>query len=189
MQDGLLATSVNGRPLARNHGAPWRALFPGWHGMDSVKWLEKIVVAKSPLPAVDRTYLQITRQADGNLEGQPLPRIQVKSIITAPADKAVLQRGAVEIHGLAWSGSGKISRVQVSADGGSWWQPATLDSPRNNYDWTLWQISFPLDRPGSVNLVSKAKDDSGSTQPETRDPRCAHLYGYNVWHHIRCVIL
>ncbi|HEX5481959.1 MAG TPA: molybdopterin-dependent oxidoreductase, partial [Terriglobia bacterium] len=52
MADGLLVTSLNGRPLFRNHGAPWRALFPGWYGMDSVKWLARIVVARNPLPPV-----------------------------------------------------------------------------------------------------------------------------------------
>ena len=189
LKDGLLATSLNGRPLGPNHGAPWRALFPGWYGMDSVKWLEKIVVASAPLPAVDKTYLEITRQANGELEGRPLPRILVKSVITVPADKAVLPRGAVGVQGLAWSGGGKIASVQVSADGGSSWRMATLDSPGENYDWTLWRISFPLEQPGVVNLVSKATDDSGGVQPETRDPRRADLYGYNVWHRIRCVVL
>jgi DMSO/TMAO reductase YedYZ molybdopterin-dependent catalytic subunit len=189
MQDGLLATNLNGRPLTRNHGAPWRALFPGWYGMDSVKWLEKIVVANSPLPAVDRTYMQTFKQANGDLEGQPLPRILVKSIITAPVDKAVLQRGTVDVHGLAWSGLGKVSNIQVSADDGSSWRPATLEGAGDRYDWMPWQISFLLDRPGAVYFVSKATDDSGNTQPATRDPRRADMYAYNVCHRIRCVVL
>jgi sulfite oxidase len=189
MKDGLLATSLNGRPLGRNHGAPWRVLFPGWYGMDSVKWLEKVVVASAALPAVDRSYIQITTQLAGGLETQPLPRVQVKSIITAPADGAVLQRGRVEVHGLAWSGSGKVSTIQVSADGGSSWQSATVDSAGGSYDWTLWQVSFPLGRPGVTNLVSKATDDSGNTQPGARDPRRVDRYAYNIYHRIRCVVL
>ena len=189
MKEALLATSLNGRPLGRNHGAPWRVLFPGQYGMDSVKWLEKVVVADAAMPAVDASYLQITKQPAGGLQAQPLPRVQVKSIITVPADGAVLQRGTVEVDGLAWSGSGKVSNVQVSADGGSSWQPATVDSAGGSYDWTLWRISFPLGRPGVINLASKATDDSGNTQPATRDPRRADLYAYNVCHRIRCVVL
>lgn len=189
MKDGLLATSLNGRPLGRNHGAPWRVLFPGWYGMDSVKWLEKMVVANAALPAVDRSYLQTTTQPAEGLDSQPLPRVQVKSIITAPADGAVLQRGRVEVHGLAWSGSGKVSNIQVSADGGASWRPATVDSAGGSYDWTLWQVSFPLDRPGVANLVSQATDDSGNTQPTARDPRRVDRYAYNVCHRIRCVVL
>ncbi len=189
LKDGLLATSLNGRPLGRNHGRPMRALFPGWYGMDSVKWLGKIVVADTALPPVGASYLQSTRLPGGAVDLEPLPKIQVKSIITAPADGTVLPRGTVDVRGLAWSGSAKISDVQVSADGGSSWQPATVSGGGNTYDWAQWQISFALDRPGVVNLVAKATDDVGNTQPEKWDPRRADLYAYNVWHRIRCVLL
>lgn len=188
-KDGLLATSLNGRPLGRNHGHPWRALFPGWYGMDSVKWLGKMVVADTALPPLGTTYLQSTRLPGGAVDLEPLPKIQVKSIITAPADGTVLTRGAVDVRGLAWSGSAKIASVQVSPDGGSTWQPAAVTGGGNAYDWALWQISFTLDRPGVVNLVAKATDDAGNTQPEKWDPRRADLYAYNVCHRIRCVLL
>lgn len=189
LKDGLLATTLNGRPLGRNHGYPWRALFPGWYGMDSVKWLRRIVVAAAALPPSDASYLQSTRLPGGAVDTQPLPRIQVKSIITAPADGTVIPRGAVDVHGLAWSGSGKVSSVQVSPDGGSSWQPASVSDGGNTYDWALWQISLACDQPGVINLVAKATDDAGNTQPEQWDPRRADRYAYNVWHRIRCVVL
>ncbi len=188
-EEGLLATSLNGRPLGRNHGHPWRALFPGSYGMDSVKWLSKIVVADKALPSIDASYLQSIQLPGGAVDMQPLPKVQVKSIITAPADGTVLPRGAVTVRGLAWSGSAKISGVQVSPDGGSSWQPTTISGGSNRYDWTLWQISVALDQPGVVNLVAKATDEAGNTQPEKWDPRRADLYAYNVWHRIRCVML
>src|SRR5579863_6562656 len=117
MSDGWLATSLNGHPLVRNHGAPCRALFPGWYGMDSVKWLERMVVAANPLPPVGNTYLEIRKDDSGGLAAQPLPSIRVKSVITAPANGGILHRGETQIRGLAWSGGGKIQSVQVSADG------------------------------------------------------------------------
>jgi DMSO/TMAO reductase YedYZ molybdopterin-dependent catalytic subunit len=189
MKDGLLVTSLNGRPLGRNHGAPWRLLFPGWYGMDSVKWLERVVVANAALPSVDGAYLQFTKQPGGGFEARPLPRIQIKSIITAPADGAVLQRGMVEVHGLAWSGFDKVLNIEVSADDGVSWRRATVDNGGSRYDWTLWRISFSLDTPGVIRLVSKATDDSGNTQPATRDPRRADRYANNVYHCVRCIVV
>jgi DMSO/TMAO reductase YedYZ molybdopterin-dependent catalytic subunit len=188
MNDGFLVSRLNGRPLGRNHGAPWRVLFPGWYGMNSVKWLQRLVVADAALPATDNSYLKITSQSSGSLEVDSLPKIQVKSIITAPGDGAVIQRGMVGVHGLAWSGFGKILQVEVSADGGASWRAATIDSAGSNYDWAMWQVAFLLDRPGAVNLVARATDVAGNTQPATRDARRVDLYAYNVCHSVRCIV-
>jgi DMSO/TMAO reductase YedYZ molybdopterin-dependent catalytic subunit len=189
MYEGFLVTRLNGRPLGRNHGAPWRALFPGWYGMDSIKWLQRIVVAAAPLPATDNTYMKVTKQSSGDPEAAPLPKIQVKSIITAPADGAVVPRGTIEVHGLAWSGFGKISKVEVSDDGGASWRLATVDSGGSDHDWAMWQAVLTFDRPGPVNLVARATDVAGNTQPETRETHRLDLYAYNVCHRIRCIVV
>ena len=189
LHEGYLVDRLNGRPLSRNHGAPWRVLFPGWYGMDSVKWVQRLVVADAPLPKTDNTYLKITRLASGEREVEPLPKIQVKSIITTPAEGAVVQRGTVEVQGLAWSGSGKISKVEASADGGATWRAATVDSPGSDYDWAMWQVAFPLDRPGAVNWVARATDIAGNTQPVTRDARRLDGYAYNVCQSVRCIVI
>ncbi len=189
LNGGLLVTSLNGRPLTRNHGAPWRALFPGWYGMDSVKWLEKIVVASSPLPIVGFTYVEITKNAFGGASMGPLPPIQVKSVITAPAGGAVLHRGQVRISGLAWSGTGRIASVDIRASGEGNWRPAVLDRSASHYDWVLWSVSFDLERPGVVDFVSKATDSAGNVQPEKRDPQRVDSYAYNVCETIRCIVV
>lgn len=189
MTDGLLVTSLNGRPLFRNHGAPWRALFPGWYGMDSVKWLAKIVVARNPLPPVGDTYLEIAKGPSGALEKRPLPQVQVKSVITGPASGAVLHRGRVQIHGLAWSGCGRVTKVRVSADGGANWQPATLSGAPSRYDWVSWSAALELPRPGVVEFLSRASDLAGNIQPVARNARRADLYAYNVCGRVRCVVI
>lgn len=189
MSGGWLITNLNGRPLTRYHGAPWRALFPGWYGMDSVKWLEKLVVAQNPLPPVGNTYLEITKQPSGTLLKQPLSRIQVKSVITAPTHGAVVQHGAIQVRGLAWSGNGRISSVRVSADSGAKWETATLHPSSSRYDWTLWSVSLDLAQPGVVILVSKATDSAGNTQPLTRSSSRMDLYAYNVCDRVRCVVV
>lgn len=189
MDGGLLATHLNGRPLIPNHGAPWRALFPGLYGMNSIKWLEKITLAAAPLPSVGNTYQELWRGSSGSIESRPLPRIQVKSVITRPASGAVLHRGKLQISGLAWSGSGKIVDVKVSADGGNHWQQAMLASSTSRYDWSLWSASCELSQPGVVELVSKATDAAGNAQPAGRDPQRVDLYANNVWDRIRCIVV
>jgi DMSO/TMAO reductase YedYZ molybdopterin-dependent catalytic subunit len=189
LETALLATSLNGRPLTRNHGAPWRALFPGWYGMDSVKWLERIVLSPSPLPPVGNTYLQMRTDAAGNLQRQSLPAIQVKSVITEPLSGAVVHRGRIQVRGLAWSGCGKISAVQLSTDGATSWQAASLDIGANRYDWLMWSVSLTLSRSGVVELISKATDSAGNAQPLDREPQRVDRYAYNVCDRVRCVVV
>jgi DMSO/TMAO reductase YedYZ molybdopterin-dependent catalytic subunit len=189
MRQGLLVTQLNGRPLLRNHGAPWRALFPGWYGMDSVKWLAKVVVARSPMPPVGNTYLKIQRDAFGRLVAEPLPPVQVKSVITTPANGAVLRSGKTQVRGLAWSGCGLIRSVQVSADGGTRWQPARLQPGTSAYDWSLWNATVDLASTGVVELMARATDAAGNTQPERWPSDRADLYAFNVCERIRCVVV
>ncbi|MGH9449774.1 MAG: molybdopterin-dependent oxidoreductase [Terriglobia bacterium] len=189
MNGGLLAASLNGSPLGRNHGAPWRALFPGWYGVNSVKWLEAITFAQNPLPPEGNTYLELWRSASGQVERKPLPPVQVKSVITSPASGAILHPGKLRISGLAWSGAGKIMNVQVSADGGRGWHPAAIDSGPSRYDWARWSVTLDLSQPGVIELVSKAADSAGNVQPSHRDPRRVDYYAYNVWDRVRCVVV
>jgi DMSO/TMAO reductase YedYZ molybdopterin-dependent catalytic subunit len=189
LDSGLLVTSLNGRPLTRNHGAPWRALFPGWYGMDSVKWLERIVLAPNPLPPVANTYLEMREDAAGNLKSGPLPPIRVKSVITEPLSGAVLRRGSIQVRGLAWTGSGRISTVQLSADGAASWQAASLDDRSNRYDWVRWSVTLTLKNAGAVELLAKATDSAGNSQPLQREPQRVDRYAYNVCDRIRCVVV
>lgn len=189
MSGGFLINGLNGRPLIRNHGAPWRALFPGWYGMDSVKWVERFTVARNPLLPVGNTYLEINRLPSGSLVKSSLPRVQVKSVITSPAAGAVVRRGAVQVSGLAWSGCGRVVSVEVAAIGEARWQKASLNPGASRYDWTLWSAPLNLGRPGVVELISKAGDSAGNVQPETRSQARLDLYANNVCGRIRCVVV
>ncbi|MGO8789918.1 MAG: molybdopterin-dependent oxidoreductase [Terriglobia bacterium] len=188
LTDGVLATHLNSRPLTLRHGAPWRALFPGWYGMDSVKWLERIVVAAAPLPPEGGTYMQTRQTASGELDRQPLPRILVKSVITDPKQGAVIHRGSVQVRGLAWSAAGKIDSVEVSADAGRTWKMATLDSGAD-LGWRVWQVSLELTQPGAIEFVARAKDAQGQSQPAERDSARMDGYTNNWYHHIHCVVV
>jgi len=188
MANGLLVTRLNSRPLTLQHGPPWRALLPGWYGMDSVKWLERIVVATAPFPPEGGTYQQSRKTPSGELDRQPLPRVQVKSVIIDPREGTVLQRGRVEIRGLAWTGSGKVDSVEVSADAGSTWQAATLD-PGTDLEWVVWKASFELTQPGAVEFAARARDAQGQVQPADRDSARLDGYTNNWYHRVRCVVV
>jgi len=188
LADGLLATHLNSRSLPLRHGAPWRALFPGWYGMDSVKWLERMVVASTPLPPEGGTYQKIRQTAFGEPDRQPLPRVQVKSVIVDPQQGAVLRRGKAEIRGLAWSGVGKIDSVEVSADAGRDWQTASLDSG-TGLEWLVWKATLELAKPGAVEFVARAKDAQGQVQPAERDSARLDGYTNNWYHRVRCVVV
>ncbi len=188
MQVGMLATRLNGQPLGRLHGYPWRVLMPGWYGMDSVKWVEKIEFASTPLANPEGTYQQIVRQPCDDVARGPLAHVQVKSVITSPKQNAVLRRGTVKVRGLAWSGAGKIVKVQASRDDGGTWHSAEFE-PGTCYEWTRWQWVIRCDEPGVVGLTCRAADESGNAQPERTDPARLDGYANNWYHRVRCVVV
>jgi DMSO/TMAO reductase YedYZ molybdopterin-dependent catalytic subunit len=188
LADGVLVTRLNSRPLGRQHGAPWRVLLPGWYGMDSVKWVERIVAARDPLPTEGGIYQESRQTTSGEVERQPLPRVQVKSVIVDPLERTVLRQGKVEIRGLAWTGSGKIESVEVSPDAGSSWRPATFDLGKD-FEWAVWKVSLELTQPGAVEIVARARDTNGLKQPPARDAMRLDSYTNNWYHRVRCVVI
>jgi len=156
--------------------------------MDSVKWMERIVLASTPLPPVGMTYLETRKDGVGNLQSQPLPAIQIKSVITGPINGAVVRRGKVEVRGLAWSGCGTVSKIQLSADGGANWKEASLEDGGSRYDWVRWNVTLVLNKAGAVELLAKASDSAGNSQPLQRQPQRIDRYAYNVCDRIRCIV-
>src|SRR6202158_154597 len=186
--DGMVVTHLNGQPLSRHHGAPWRALFPGWYGMDAVKWLERIVVSKTALPANQAAYLELTQGPTGEYESRPLPRVQVKSLILSPENGAVLRHGRLQTVGIAWSGQGQIAKVDVSPDGGAEWRPAIIDRTAP-YEWVWWHCELDVKRLGAVALAGRATDEQGSTRRAKRGARRVDGYGNSWYHRVGCVIV
>jgi DMSO/TMAO reductase YedYZ molybdopterin-dependent catalytic subunit len=186
--DAMVVTELNGRPLRPNHGAPWRAFFPGWYGMDSVKWLDRLVVSKTPLAGNQNEYVELRSTSLGGLERRPLPRIQVKSLIVSPASRSVVHRGNIEVKGLAWSGEGEISNVEISTDGGTHWRRA-VSASGSGYEWISWQASVELSRRGVVELVCRATDQRGHSQPEQSDPERLDGYTQHWYHRVKVLVV
>ena len=166
----LLAYGQNGEMLRPENGYPLRLLVPGVQGVSWVKYLRRIEVGDKPWATKDEAIHYIDLMP-GGLHRQYTSIQECKSVVTTPSGgQALLDKGFYNITGLAWSGRGKIKKVDVSVDGGRNWRSARLESPvlskcltRFNLDW-VWD--------GKPALVqSRATDDTGYVQPTYRQLR------------------
>ncbi len=177
--DAMLVTQLNHEPLTPEHGAPWRALFPGRYGMNSVKWLDRIVLSATPLPPETDEYRAQLRTPSGRSQYQPLPKVLVKSVITYPALGVIVHPGSVTLRGLAWSGTGKIAAVEISTGNTNTWRLAKVDVG-TPYEWALWHYTLKVPEVGVLNVACKAVDENGSQQPSQRDPNRLDGYANNT---------
>lgn len=156
--DTLVVDTMNGAPLTPNHGAPLRLLVPGWYGMASVKWLARIQALRTPF----RGHFQVERYVIGD---RPVRGVQPRSLILDPVDGATRPRAKQSIRGVAWTGLGHVTLVDVSDDGGASWLPATFVDPPQPYSWRRWTHDWLPGRPGPTVLLARATDSSGNRQP------------------------
>lgn len=165
LDDALLALYQNGEPLRPENGYPMRLFLPGWEGVTCVKWLRRLEAAAEPVMARNETAKYTELQADGTAR-QFTFIMEAKSLITHPSPGHRLEaRGLYPISGLAWSGRGKIERVEVSADGGKTWGLAELQAPVLPQCFTRFRIPWRWEGQPAV-LISRATDETGYVQPE-----------------------
>jgi DMSO/TMAO reductase YedYZ molybdopterin-dependent catalytic subunit len=163
--DTLLALEMNGTPLPRAHGAPVRLIVPGWYGMASVKWVRRIEALTRPFEGHYQRERYIYDLGDGQAP-EPVTRMRVRSLITAPAEGARVAPSRVVVQGMAWSGERRVVQVEVAVDGGETWKPATLlETPRPSA-WVRWAFTWEDAEPGRHTLRARATDEAGETQPE-----------------------
>jgi sulfane dehydrogenase subunit SoxC len=169
-EDVLLAYAMNGQPLAPQHGFPLRLLVPGWYGMTSVKWLERITVLDAPFDGYQQARGYRMRQSPDE-EGTPVSRMLPRSLMVPPGipDFATRERtappGRHTLRGRAWSGFGAIERVEVSADGGASWSDARLGPQPARWSWRSWEWDWEARAPGVYELCCRAADEAGNVQP------------------------
>jgi sulfane dehydrogenase subunit SoxC len=164
LDDVMVAYGMNGEMLRPENGYPLRLVVPGVQGVSWVKYLRRIEVGDMPYAAKDETLHYVDLMPDG-LHRQYTSVQEVKSVITTPSGgQVLLDNGFYNVTGVAWSGRGKIRRVEISVDGGKNWKDARLETPildkcftRFNFDWT-WTGSDAI-------LQSRATDSTGHIQP------------------------
>jgi DMSO/TMAO reductase YedYZ molybdopterin-dependent catalytic subunit len=183
-RDTLLATRMNGELLSTSHGAPLRLFVPGWYGVASVKWLQRVCVLERPY----RGYYQsvkytVARRTPRGVETEVVGPMAVKSELVRPAAGAVLGVGTNRLFGIAWAGEEAVGAVEVSTDGGATWGQADLLGTPARYCWTLWEYLWEVAEAGEYTLLTRAISASARVQPASHDPLCG---GYRI-HHSRAI--
>lgn len=163
LDDALVAYAFNGEALRPANGYPVRLFLPGFEGNTCIKWLRRIKLLDQPNMSKDETS-RYTDPLPGGKARQFSFVMDVKSIITSPAHPQRIEGGWHEVSGLAWSGRGKIARVDVSADGGQSWTAAELQEPVLSRAHTRFRLMWEWNgRPAA--LMSRAVDETGNVQP------------------------
>jgi sulfane dehydrogenase subunit SoxC len=167
LDDAIVALYQNGERLRPSNGYPMRLFLPGWEGNMSVKWLRTIKIVDQPSMTRDETSKYSDLQDSGVSRLFTFP-MSVKSVITSPSPGLQMgPKGIYQISGIAWTGAGKIRRVEVSADGGRSWADAALDEHVMSKCLTRFRAAWNWDG-GSAVILSRATDEGGNVQP-TRD--------------------
>ena len=159
----LLVYAMNGEELPEDHGAPVRALVPGWVGIANIKWVGSINVSETPLFTRWNTTSYVLF-GDAYPDPVVLSTQDVKSAFELPEQGAEFPAGKNTLKGRSWSGVGTIKKVEVSFDEGKHWKEAKLRTPNLPQAWVRWDIKWKA-RPGQYNLQARATDSKGNTQP------------------------
>jgi DMSO/TMAO reductase YedYZ molybdopterin-dependent catalytic subunit len=187
----LLVYEMNGEPLPPQHGYPLRLLKPGWYGMASVKWLDRIEAVAEPFQGYQmvRAY-RYAQTADG--PGEVVDVIRPRALMIPPGIPEFMTRdrlveaGPVALAGKAWAGHGGASYVEVSADGGATWAEAQLGESASSYAWRTWTFVWNA-TPGAYVLYVRASDANGNMQPVDQQWNFGG-YGNNGVQRVRVVV-
>jgi sulfane dehydrogenase subunit SoxC len=170
LHDALVVYGQNGEMLRPEQGYPLRLLVPGVQGVSSVKWLRRLKVGDRPGNSREES-LHYVDLMPGGVHRQYTWIQEAKSVITSPSGgQVLLDHGYHEIRGLAWSGRGKVRRVDVSVDGGRSWRTATLQAPVLTKALTRFRIDWHWDGAPAL-LQSRVIDETGYVQPTIRELR------------------
>ncbi|MBC7501483.1 MAG: sulfite dehydrogenase [Herminiimonas sp.] len=165
LDDAIVAYGMNGEMLRPENGYPLRLVVPGVQGVSWVKWLRRIEVGDQPWSTKDESLHYVDLQPDG-LQRQYSSIQECKSVITSPSGgQQLIDNGFFNVSGLAWSGRGKVKRVDVSVDGGRNWRTARLEGPVLNKCLTRFNIDWNWDGTPAI-LQARAIDDTGYVQPK-----------------------
>ncbi|MBB6214166.1 DMSO/TMAO reductase YedYZ molybdopterin-dependent catalytic subunit [Anaerosolibacter carboniphilus] len=185
-QDTIIAYELNGKSIPYAQGGPFRLIIPQWYAMASVKWLKQITVIDhnfdGPFQTVDYIYYP---HKEDDIGKKPVTNIKTDSIIQQPLSYTTLDTGVHNINGIAWTGYGTITDVELSFDEGTTWKRAKLRKDTNQqYAWTFWEYQWNVEEEGEYTIMCRAKDSTGGVQPlEAEWNRKG--YGYNAVYTIK----
>lgn len=172
--DVILADRMNGEPLPLLHGGPLRLVVPTWTANHWVKWIRRVTASANESPAFFQQtgYKFPTEKLPPEVAPKPeqlksVTELFVKSQITSHTSGTTAKAGQLTIRGLAWTGSGTITKIEVRAGADQPWQPAKITSKQViEGAWVRWETAIDLPRAGTWQVASRASDSKGRTQPD-----------------------
>lgn len=187
LDDVLVAFAQNGEALRPAQGYPLRLVVPGWEGNTHIKWLGRILASEEPYMTRDEAAYYTDLMPDGKARWFTFV-MEAKSVITAPSGGQQLDGpGFYQVSGLAWSGRGRITRVEVSTDEGKSWTDAELNGPVVPKAATRFSLPWKWDG-SETSLQSRCTDDTGYIQPTRQQLLAArginatdHYNGIKAW--------
>jgi sulfane dehydrogenase subunit SoxC len=178
--DAMIVYAQNGEAIRPEQGYPARLLLPGWEGNTNVKWIRRIEISDAPYFTREETS-KYTYPVKDKIRMFSF-EMDARSIITYPSFPQKVERGWIEIRGIAWSGRGKVEKVEVSTDAGKSWNEARLQGPilekAHTYFRHLWQWDG-----SETEILSRVTDETGYTQPTLKqliDARGKDIGGYHM---------
>lgn len=179
--DTLIAYSLNHKPITYKHGYPLRVVVPKWYAMASVKWLKRITVIdhpfEGPYQKLDYHYFPNQDNDEGKV---PVTTMRVNSIIQQPLPQSRLDAGVHNIYGIAWTGEGRIEKVEISFDEGRTWEKTLLKQNQEQpYAWSFWSYKWDVSKKGQYTIMIRATDTTGREQPINVEWNRLG-YGYNA---------
>jgi len=185
LDDCMIAFKANGEALRKEHGYPARLVVPGWEGNMWVKWIRRIEVTDQPIESREETSKYTDTLEDGTSRKWTWV-MDAKSVVTSPSPQSPIKHGhgPLVITGLAWSGRGAITRVDVSKDGGKTWETARLANPGQPMALTRFYLDTTWTGEEML-LQSRAMDETGYVQPTKAMLR--ETRGENSIYHNNCI--
>lgn len=163
LDDAMLVYAQDGKPLPARHGGPLRLILPGYEGSTNIKWLHRLKLGGAPWATREETAEYTELLPSGHARAYDFV-MRAKSVIVSPsAGDRMRDRGAQMLRGFAWSGRGKIARVEVSTDG-HMWRDARLLQPILTRAFTAFEAPFTWEG-APMTLRSRATDETGAVQP------------------------
>lgn len=174
----MLVWQMNGEDLPAPNGGPVRLLVPRWGGIASTKWVESIEVIDHTFDGYFNVESYIIIDENGEVL-RPVEVMPVKSMISSVAPGEELTAGAQTVSGIAWSGEGVVTKVEVSTDNGETWEEASITEEAGATSWARFEFEWDA-AAGETTLLSRATDETGNTQPDSIDDLQWNVKGYQM---------
>jgi DMSO/TMAO reductase YedYZ molybdopterin-dependent catalytic subunit len=196
--ESMIVWAMNGQPLPNIHGGPVRLIIPGWAGSASQKWLNRIWIRDKEHDGPGMTGTSYRTTIKPMVPGDKadpknfkiLESMPVRSIITSPSNGTKLAAGTreVKLRGASWAGDLTVRQVDISTDFGATWTRASLQKPKNRYDWQRWTAAVKLPSDGYYEIWTRATDSRGAMQPHVAPFWNPSGYGGNPMHRVAVLV-